>query len=478
MKFIAPFFVICNVSGFGGFEQMFEHAFGGGGGGGGFQFQMGGGRPRAAQFPNHIKNEIAKEFEWLKGTEWTMNDRITLKFSIDGFVQTNTQECAGQSQCLYSAYSGQINMAFLQSGLFSLRPDQQPASTDAGAVEKIVISGKREADRQKVTLKFVRIYDNRSREDAIDLYSVLGVEPDASTADIKKAFRKLTLELHPDKNPGDAAAAARFTDVTRASEVLADTKKRMLYDTGGMEAIRAFDRGEIQKGQDVLFEVGVPLSLLFTGGAISPVYRRRVVCSGCRVNPQMDRCKGCARCPSEIRTVAQQVGPGFFIQQQVQVDSKEWCKTENKPLEVSVARGARSGEDVVLEAMADQSPGMVPGNVVVRLKQIPDPRFTRDGNDLRTSITVSLREALLGFKKDIAMPDDSLVPVVTNAVTQPSQVIKIVGEGMPKKDDPGSRGDLFVTVIVQLPDPLNQVQKQSVAENFEHTTKDVYRSEL
>lgn len=431
---------------------------------------MGGGPPRTAQFPNSIKKDISDEFAWLRGTEWTMNDRVVVKFTVDGFVQTNVQECANVNQCIYSAYDGQVNIAMLQSGLYTVRPEKMPASTEAGDIEKISMTGKRDADRVRVVLKFNRIFDSRSREDALDLYAVLGVEVDASTSEIKKAFRRLTLELHPDQNQGDASAQAKFNDVTRASEILSDPTKRMLYDTGGMEAIRGLERGEVQKGQDVLFEVGVPLSLLFTGGNIAPVYRRRVVCTGCRANPKLDRCKGCTRCPTEIRTVSQQVGPGFFIQQQVQVESKEFCKTEDKSLEVSIPKGSKNGDDIIMEAMADQRPGMVPGSVVVRLKQLPDPQFDRDGDHLRTSIIVSLREALLGFRKDIIMPDQSVIPIVTNAVTQPQEVIRVQGEGMPKKDDHDARGDLFVTVKVQLPSVLTSDQKASIAEIFEATT--------
>ena len=310
-----------------------------------------------------------------------------------------------------------------------------------------------------------------SREDAMDLYAVLGVEADASTADIKKAYRRLTVEHHPDQNQGDANAQAKFNEITKASEILSDSIKRMMYDSGGMEAIRALERGEVQKGQDVLMEIGIPLSVLFTGGTVAPMYRRRTVCSGCRVNPKLDRCRGCAKCPSEIRTVNQQVGPGFYVQQQVQVDSKEFCKTEEKPLEVNIRKGMRAGEDILMEAMADQRPGMIPGNVVVRIKQLPDAKFVREGNNLKTTLTVGLREALLGFTQDVELPDTTLVPITTTAVTQPGQVIRVPGEGMPVKDDDDKRGDLIVTVAVQLPTTLTSEQKTAVGNLFAQSSK-------
>ena len=467
---LCAFLLVSSAHAFGfDFGDMFDQAFGGAGGG--MRFQMGGGRPRMAQFPRHIRQEIAEDFAWLKGTEWTMSNKVVIKFTVDGFVLTNNQECVHPQQCLWSAYDGQINVAMLQSGLFTFRPDSVPASTAAEDVTKVTISGKREADKQSLALKFVRIFDMTSREDAMDLYAVLGVEPDASTADIKKAYRRLTVAHHPDQNQGDANAQAKFNEITKASEILSDSVKRMLYDTGGMEAIRAMDRGEIQRGQDALLEIGVPLSVLFTGGTVSPIYRRRVVCTGCRVNPRLERCRACTRCPSEIRLVNQQVGPGFFVQQQVQVDSKEYCKFEEKPLEISVKKGARAGEDILIEAMADQRPGLIPGNVIVRIKQLPDKRFVREGHNLKTTLTVGLREALLGFTHDVELPDSTLVPITTTSVTQPGQVIRVAGEGMPIKDDSDRRGDLIVTVAVQLPVSLTSEQKTAVASLFEQTAK-------
>lgn len=333
-------------------------------------------------------------------------------------------------------------------------------------VEKITLSGNREADRTGVKMSFSRIYDQTSREDAMDLYAILGVSIDASTADIKKAYRKLTIEYHPDQNQGNPEAQARFNEITKANEILSDQTKRMLYDTGGMEAIRGMEKGEIQRGQDVLMEVTVPLSILFSGGTVNPSYRRRVVCTGCRANPTMDRCRGCSRCPSEIRMVNQQVGPGFFVQQQVQVESKEMCKMEDKPLELIIEKGSASGDQILLERMAEQRPGMVPGNVIVRLRQQADSRFRREGNDLHTTITVGLKDALLGFRTQITHLDNDQVLLNRQGVTQPMQIVKIENEGMPFKDDPDRRGDMFVTVNVQFPQSLTGDQVNIVGELF------------
>ena len=368
--------------------------------------------------------------------------------------------------CIWAANGGKIYIMMPQSGLYTLTSSGSPGSMNQEDVEKITLSGNREADRTGVKMSFSRIYDQTSREDAMDLYAILGVSIDASTADIKKAYRKLTIEYHPDQNQGSPEAQARFNEITKANEILSDQTKRMLYDTGGMEAIRGMEKGEIQRGQDVLMEVTVPLSILFSGGTVNPSYRRRVVCTGCRANPTMDRCRGCSRCPSEIRMVNQQVGPGFFVQQQVQVESKEMCKMEDKPLELIIEKGSASGDQILLERMAEQRPGMVPGNVIVRLRQQADSRFRREGNDLHTTITVGLKDALLGFRTQITHLDNDQVLLNRQGVTQPMQIVKIENEGMPFKDDPDRRGDMFVTVNVQFPQSLTGDQVNIVGELF------------
>ena len=357
-------------------------------------------------------------------------------------------------------------MMMSQSGLYVVRPSGTPESSSAEHLGKVSIAGKRDADGSAVKLVFSRIFDMTSREDSMDLYAVLGVSLDASTADIKKAYRRLTIEYHPDQNQGNPSAQARFNEITRANEILSDPTKRMLYDTGGMEAIRGMDKGEIQKGQDVMVEVGVPLSQFFTGGTVKPNYKRRIVCTSCRVNPKLERCRGCSRCPAEIRMVNQQVGPGFYVQQQVQVESKELCKMEEKPMEIAIEKGAMDGDQVVVEHMAEQRPGMIPGHVVVRLKQLNDAKFRRDGNNLHTRITVTLQEALLGFRASITQLDGSVLSVTRTGVTQPMAVVQMAGAGMPSKGDSVRRGDLFVTVTVEFPNTLTAAQRDLVSGLF------------
>jgi DnaJ-class molecular chaperone len=381
------------------------------------------------------------------------------------------RECSHPQMCIWAANDRNIFIMMHQSGLYTLQPSSSPQSDSMEHIQSVTLGGKRDADGARVRFSFNRIYDQTSRENAMDLYAILGVPVDSSTADIKKAYRRLSVEYHPDQNKGDPSAQIRFNQITKANEILSDPTKRMLYDTGGIESIRAMEKGEIQRGQDVLMEVNVPLQILFTGGAVNPNYRRRIVCTACRANPGLDHCRGCSRCPAEIRMVNQQVAPGFFVQQQVQVESKELCKIEDKPMEISIEKGASSGDQIVMERMGEQRPGMIPGNVIVRIKQINDSRFRRDGNDLHTSVTVGLKEGLLGFHKDIVHLDGNLVSVNRDGVTQPMQVIKIEEEGMPFKSDSDRRGHMYVTVVVEFPSKLTEDQAKLVSQMFTGISK-------
>ena len=422
------------------------------------RFEMGGGfggmqMPRSVQFPNGVKAEISPEFEWLKGTEWNWGQRETIKFAVDGLLISSFGECQQQIRCLWSAYKGVINIMMSRSGLFKAKVQSQPATSDAVGLASMRLVFTRNDGDSDAEATFNRIYDFTSREDALDLYEVLGVENDADTATIKKAYRRLSVEYHPDQNQGDPVAAqAKFNDITKANTILSDPVKRLMYDTGGMEAIRSMEKGEVQKGQDKLFELRIPLSLMFTGGERAVTYSRRVVCSQCRVNPKKDKCRACGRCPGEVRMVNQQVAPGFFVQQQVQVESKEYCKMEETKVDFTVEKGMVDGTEIVIERMSEQRPGIIPGNVIIRLRQETNKRFVRDGNHLKTAMSVPLVDALIGFSTRVEQLDGEHVVINrNNKITQPGEVLVLEGEGMPIRGDMDARGDLFVTVEIAFP---------------------------
>lgn len=394
----------------------------------------------------------------------------TVKFGVDGYFMSSNRECSSMQQCLWSAYDGKLFVMMSETGLYRFTVSVSVFSPDL--IPGVELFGKRELDGQKLRLDFSRVFDNTSRENALDLYLVLKVSADSDFGEIKKSYRRLMLELHPDQNPH---TATEFNLVSRANEILSDPTKRMVYDIGGMEAIRLLEKGEFPKGQSVLLEVPVSLKILYTGGQLSPNYRRRVVCRGCRnTNNKGDKCVGCSRCPSEVKMVNQQVGPGFFVQQQVQVDSKEFCKFEETALLIDLPRGTKPDTEFVKDNMGEQRAGSVPGDVIVRIKQqLSGSGFVRKNSDLFTTIQVTVFEALLGFNKQILHLDDSPVVVANTRVTQPSETLLLSDFGMPTEED-DEFGNMYVEVKVVFPSKLSPGDVSKILSAFPENTTPSY----
>merc|ERR1719327_2242190 len=106
-----------------------------------------------------------------------------------------------------------------------------------------------------------------------------------------------------------------------------------------MEAVKKQDKGQVEKGDDFSTGLAVSLEELYNSGEKKASIQRRVVCRGCKVKPDSPKCRGCTRCPNEVKMVNQQVGPGMFIQREQEVQSKEKCKHENTVIDVNIEKG-------------------------------------------------------------------------------------------------------------------------------------------
>lgn len=329
------------------------------------------------------------------------------------------------------------------------------------------MKGRLRADSQRVTLTFNRIFDHSVQDLDKDLYGALGLPDDADDGAIKQAYRKLSKKYHPDKNP-DADSRAKFNDVRDAYEILNDPDKKILYDTGGMEAVQKANTGEIQKTDDFETSFGVTLEELYVANTKHVSINRRVVCRGCRLRPNAPNCRGCGRCPNEVKVVKVQMGP-FMTQQQQEVPSKEKCKQEDTQIEVNIEKGMKDGDKVTFPRMADHRPGMLPGSLILRLKMENHPMFTRRGDDLHMDLSVSLQESLLGWTQTVRHLDGHTFEIKNSKVTKDQQVIKVKGKGMPLRDDPASFGVLHVRVSVVFPSKLTKEQQDVIAAVFPQT---------
>lgn len=259
----------------------------------------------------------------------------------------------------------------------------------------------------------------------------------------------------------------KFKEITRAYEVLSDGDKRARYDAGGMKAVEEEPRRDmwgrpvgVQKGKDVSSKIRVTLEDIYQGRTINAQVRRRIVCRGCRTNRASPRCEGCGpSCPSERKTVQKRMGNMIF-NQEIEVPSEERCRDEATTLEAVVERGMADGATITFERASEQTPGMVPGDVVLKLETAKHRAFKRDGADLSMVLRLTLRQALLGFKRVIRHLDGHSVTIANEGVSQPHQVLTLPDEGMPKHGVPSEFGVLRVELVVNLPSSLTAEDRQ------------------
>lgn len=311
-----------------------------------------------------------------------------------------------------------------------------------------------------------------------DFYDVLGIGRDATDSEIKKAFRKLSVKNHPDKG-GDQKV---FQEIQRAYEVLSNEELRMVYDHAGHEGVDQHEKGQnapaspfdaffgggqqrgVNRGPDARVEMQVTLEDMYNGNDVSMSIKRRIVCRNCkgRSNWKKDHCRECGECPPEVKMVQQQVAPGFVVQQQQQVPSEHRCKNENKELKMTVEKGAPDGHEVRFKGASEQSPGQVPGDVIVSLRQKENSTFKRKGNDLHMTMEISLKEALTGFTRTVKQMDGRDIEVVETGVTGPYSTKIVKGEGMPKHGVPSETGDLKIQMKVKFPKKLTPEQAETI----------------
>jgi len=317
-----------------------------------------------------------------------------------------------------------------------------------------------------------------------DFYEVLGIERDADARQIKKAYRKLSLKWHPDRNRNSDEAKAKFAEITAAYEVLSDADKKFLFDEGGEEALEEDKKGggmdpfsmffgggrkkrNANKGPDAKVQIAVTLEDLYNGKMVPKQISRLVHCKGCKQTPRTPECRKCTtKCPNEIKMVNRQMAPGFTMQQQMEVASTEKCAMEPTTLDIYLERGMAEGTTVSFKGKSERRPGQIPGDVHVVLKEHAHKQFRRDGNDLHHTMHISLREALLGFKASIPHLDDHEVLVGSSSVTKPFEVRRFKDEGMPVHNFPSQKGSLFVKFVVDFPPRLNPKQQQTIANAF------------
>lgn len=295
-----------------------------------------------------------------------------------------------------------------------------------------------------------------------DYYKILGVDRKASEADIKRAYRKLALKYHPDRNPNDKQAEEKFKEINEANQVLSDPQKRARYDQLGESYSRWQQRGgtpggfnwdewATPGGGNVRVEVG-DLEDLFEGG-FSEFFRR--VFGGM---PET----GIPRTRSSRTSGRMQPTPVEYPMTislwEAFHGTTRLIEVDGRRLEVRIPAGARTGTKIrVAEAVLTRSGQKNDLFLVIQVSD--DPNFERKGNDLYTDIEVDLYRAVLGGEVAVKTMSGDVVLTIP-AGTQPGQSIRLTGRGMPHLKNTQTHGDLYARVKVKIPRKLNARQRE------------------
>eukprot|EP00457_Paulinella_chromatophora_P010927 gb/GEZN01011046.1/.p1 GENE.gb/GEZN01011046.1/~~gb/GEZN01011046.1/.p1 ORF type:complete len:362 (+),score=43.17 gb/GEZN01011046.1/:31-1116(+) len=336
---------------------------------------------------------------------------------------------------------------------------------------------------------------------AKDYYEILGVARDATDSTIKKAYRKLSKKFHPDKNPGNEEARAKFVDIANAYEALSDKEKRRIYDRHGEEGLSKQNQGggvdpfdifsqmfggggrrsggnDERRGSDVTLELPVRLEDLYSGLETEVAVRNNEICPRCRGHgaAHEDDVKTCTKCKGTgVITQRQQIAPGFVQQFQspcgkcggkgkLSTSTCPYCKGAKvvmgeRTLDVVVEQGMKDGSEIVFENAGDDHPDHAAGHIIFKVSTQPHSIFTRDGDDLKMNVHISLLEALTGFSRSITHLDGHLVPISSDSITKPGFVQKVAKEGMPLHNYPSEKGHLYISYVVDFPSTLTQEQR-------------------
>jgi curved DNA-binding protein len=300
-----------------------------------------------------------------------------------------------------------------------------------------------------------------------DYYAILGVPKTATAAEIKKAYRRLARELHPDKNPGNADAERRFKEANEANAVLSDPEQRRRYDELGANW-QAYDTAGFPGGAtDWAGFGGAPGGVrwetrrvnaedlggfsdffrAFFGGESSPFGGGRSTSSGFdQVFEFGDRGTAPPRTvgrPPEARATAE------VTLAEVARGAERMVSLDGRRLQVAIPAGVNDGAKIRLRGAVKPPDGGPAGDVVITVRVKSDPRFERRGADLITELPLTLAEAMLGAEVPVPVPTGS-VKLRVRPNTQDGQEIRVPGRGLPKRGGSG-KGDLVVRTRVVLP---------------------------
>lgn len=362
-----------------------------------------------------------------------------------------------------------------------------------------------------------------------DYYEILGISKEASADEIKKAYRKKAMEYHPDRNPGDKQAEAKFKEAAEAYEVLSNADKKRVYDQYGHSGLEnsgfggggfsmniedifsqfsdifggsffgGFGSGErsagsrSSRGSDIRIRLKLTLEDIVNGIKEKKIkIKKDIACDKCKGTGAKDgNLRTCNTCGG--RGMVTQITSTFFGQMQ-RTTTCPTCNGEGRiPAEACThcyGRGVVQGEEIIsvdipagvtedmqltMKGKGNAAPrGGTNGNLLITFEELPHDTFKRSDNDLVYNLLITIPEAILGTNKELKLLDNTTIKVPVEAGIQPGKILRIRNKGIPSHKN-GSRGDLLVIVNVFIPKNISKDEKKTIeklAESDNFNVKD------
>jgi molecular chaperone DnaJ len=348
-----------------------------------------------------------------------------------------------------------------------------------------------------------------------DYYEVLGVPKNASKDDIKKAYRKLAVQYHPDKNPGNKGAEEKFKEASEAYEILSDDQKRTAYDqfghagvegmSGGQDfsqAFRGFEdifsgdfssifdtifggggrrssgggQGSVRQGANLRYDIEIPFKDAVFGSRVEIQYSRNESCPSCKGSGAASGTgkKVCPVCQgsgqvrhsqgffSVASTCHNCGGEGYIIEHPCKECGGSGTRKKRQKVMVTIPAGVENGRRVVIPRQGDAAPnGGPPGDLYVFIRVKAHEYFERQDEDLYCAVPISVTQASLGAEIQVPTLDNKTIKVKIPPGTQNGKLLRIRDEGVPS----GSRrGNLYIKMMVQIPSKLSKRGRELMEE--------------
>lgn len=295
-----------------------------------------------------------------------------------------------------------------------------------------------------------------------DYYKTLGVERKATDVEVKRAYRKLAMKFHPDRNPNNPQAEEKFKEINEAYQVLSDPQKRQRYDQLGESYSNWQQRGapggfnwdewaSRPSAGGTRVEYG-DLNDIFASGSFSEFFRSIFSDMG-YADP-----RGSANYPSRTRPAQTYEQPVAISLTEAFQGTTRQFEVNGRRMEIRIPPGARTGTKVrVAKAITDNQGGTHDLYLIMEVTE--DPRFERKGDDLYTNIQIDLFTAVLGGEVSVPTLSGKVMLTIPNG-TQPEQLFRLAGRGMPHFKTPAQHGDLFARAKIRIPRELTPRQKE------------------